>query len=90
MAQTSQDMSMLEAGFPHLTENLQKMWGDPSIERYFSTLWIDTRGNRRGFPPAVMSDLLMIASVHSDVFGAPTAGQITSWFASPLADVTKN
>jgi hypothetical protein len=46
--------------YPRITSRIQQLWGTPECEGYLNNLVIDTRGNRKGFPPAVMEELLYL------------------------------
>lgn len=45
---------------PRICSRVQQLWGTPECEAYLNTLVIDTRGNRKGFPPAMMEELLYL------------------------------
>lgn len=46
--------------YPRICTRIQQLWGSPECEGYITNLVIDTRGNRKGFPPAVMEELLYL------------------------------
>jgi hypothetical protein len=46
--------------YPRISARIQQLWGSPECEAYLNNLVIDTRGNRKGFPPAVMEELLYL------------------------------
>lgn len=46
--------------YPRICSRIQQLWGSPECEAYVNNLVIDTRGNRKGFPPAVMEELLYL------------------------------
>lgn len=46
--------------YPRISTRIQQLWGSPECESYINNLVIDTRGNRKGFPPAVMEELLYL------------------------------
>lgn len=46
--------------YPRISTRIQQLWGSPECEGYLNNLVIDTRGNRKGFPPAVMEELLYL------------------------------
>lgn len=46
--------------YPRICARIQQLWGSPECEGYINNLVIDTRGNRKGFPPAVMEELLYL------------------------------
>jgi len=46
--------------YPRICERILQLWGTPECEGYLNSLIIDTRGNRKGFPPGVMEELLYL------------------------------
>lgn len=46
--------------YPRICSRIQQLWGTPECEGYLNNLVIDTRGNRKGFPPAVVEELLYL------------------------------
>lgn len=64
--------SHLERAHPHIVERLRTAWGYPEGGRYLAKLIVDTRGGRTGFSKEVMSELLTLATLTSDVH-APLA-----------------
>jgi hypothetical protein len=57
--------------YPRIAERLRKLWGTAECDRYFAELLIDQRGNRQGFPPAVVSALLELSEAHQRRGGSP-------------------
>lgn len=47
--------------FPHIAKRISVFWGSRDFERFIATLILDERGNRRGFPMDVMSELMFLA-----------------------------
>jgi hypothetical protein len=45
---------------PRISNRIQQLWGTPDCEEYLNSLVIDTRGNRKGFPPTVLEELLYL------------------------------
>lgn len=68
----------LEAQFARISTQITLLWGYPEMDTFFNKLWIDDRGNRAGFPKAVMEDLMFLASLHQIVH----AQQPTSPYAN--------
>jgi hypothetical protein len=58
----------LEEKYPRIIQQLTLLWGHPELETFFEKLWIDDRGNRQGFPPEVMSELMFCSSLHRDAY----------------------
>lgn len=46
--------------YPRICERIVQLWGTPECEGYLNSLIIDTRGNRKGFPPGVVEELLYL------------------------------
>lgn len=45
---------------PRISNRIQQLWGTPDCEAYLNSLVIDTRGNRKGFPPEMLEELLYL------------------------------
>jgi hypothetical protein len=45
---------------PRIAQRIEQLWGTSECEQYLNTLIIDNRGNRQGFPPAVLEELLYL------------------------------
>jgi hypothetical protein len=47
--------------FPRICNRFALLWPDPALtEAYFESLLVDRRGDRRGFPREVLTDLLRL------------------------------
>ncbi len=62
--QRPEPFAIVLQSYPRIAERLKELWGSPECDRYFAELLIDTRGNRQGFPPAVVSALLELSEAH--------------------------
>jgi hypothetical protein len=63
------DESPLERLFPRIAIQVVAHWGHKEFEKYASDLIIDSRGDRRGLPKEVLSDVLFLYALHLDMFG---------------------
>jgi len=58
----------LEKHFPRILANIVGLWSDIGLRPYFDKLVIDTRAGdgaaRQGFPPEVMEEIMLLASVN--------------------------
>ena len=61
--------SAIERSFPRITKQLISHWGHREFEKFASDLIIDNRGDRRGLPKDVLSELLFLYALHLDMFG---------------------
>jgi uncharacterized protein len=61
-------VSALEAQFPRIAEKIVLLWGYPELERFFEKLMYDDRGDREGFPPDVMSELVFLGLLHGRAY----------------------
>lgn len=66
--------SALEDGFPKILKRVMETWRTQELRTYLSKLIVDDRGDRAGFDPNVMSELLMLNAVLDAV---PDAGAWT-------------
>ena len=51
--------------FPRVANMVALLWGEPTrkgFDEYIESLLVDRRGTRKGFPPAVVMDLLNLRS----------------------------
>lgn len=55
--------SAIEIRFPRIARELTARWQTPGIDFYIDSLLIDTRGNRMGFPPDVLEEIMFLAGV---------------------------
>jgi len=74
---TAEAVAMLKARFPRIHQTLLALWGTGPGEAYLDGLIMDDRGNRQGFPPDVLRDLLVLQRVHFQTFG--TFKKINPW-----------
>ncbi len=66
ISQDSEAGQGLEA-YPHLLEQLVKVWNTPDIEAFFHDLIYDNRGGTRiGFEPGAYRDILLLRSIAQD------------------------
>lgn len=61
----------LEESYPRILEQIIAAWGTEHLERFISTLAVDERGDRQGFPPSVASELFSLYRLHVSKFGKP-------------------
>ena len=61
----------------HLLGPLSTLWGHPEFDRFINRLIVDDRGNRRGFGPEVMEELLFLAQLNH--FVCPTWRPCDPW-----------
>jgi hypothetical protein len=61
-------VSELEKQFPRILESIVALWSDIGLRPYFDKLVIDERAGdgppRQGFPPEVMEEIMLLASVN--------------------------
>jgi hypothetical protein len=65
---TDNEATLLEIKFPRIASAITLLWGNPEMDVYFNRMVIDNRGDREGFPPEVMSDILFLISLHNYAF----------------------
>jgi len=54
----------LEAKYSRVFNKIIAMWGTQALEEYFSDLIVDKRGGRKGFPPDVAADIILLSRLH--------------------------
>jgi hypothetical protein len=70
MADT-ESISLIEAKFPRVVQTVTLLWWERELRNYFEKLIVDERGDRDGFPPDVMQELLFLARLHREVVPTP-------------------
>ena len=65
-------VSALEKGFPRVVDKILLMWGAKEFPEFLSTLMIDTRGGRQGFPFEVIQELMFLQEIHDYRLGKRT------------------
>ncbi|SMC28517.1 Ankyrin repeat-containing protein [Andreprevotia lacus DSM 23236] len=48
----------LVANYPRIANTIVDLWGSRNLDKYFEDLLIDDRGDRQGFPPSVVHELM--------------------------------
>ena len=55
-----QPLALLQK-IPRIANTLARLWRDPiELQLYFDDLLVDRRGGRRGFPPEIHSELIIL------------------------------
>lgn len=54
----------LVANYPRIANTVVDLWGSRNLDRYFEDLLIDDRGDRQGFPPNVVHELMGLMRVY--------------------------
>lgn len=54
----------LEQNFPHVFENIVRLWGTPQMESFFNNLLITQRTGRQGFSPEAADEILGLISAY--------------------------
>jgi len=60
--------SQIEARFPRIASAITLLWGNPEMDAYFTRIMVDERGDREGFPPEVMAEILFLANLHTNAY----------------------
>jgi hypothetical protein len=56
--------STIEQNFPRIAEKLVIVWPSEACAAYISSLLVNKRETRQGFPPEVVEDLLMLHAMN--------------------------
>jgi hypothetical protein len=56
--------SAIEKRFPHVAQKIVLMWGTPDFSEFLNKLMIDDRGDRSGFPPEVIDEMLFLHAIN--------------------------
>jgi hypothetical protein len=66
---SNEDFSALEAFSGRIVTQVCTKWGRSEFESFASDLIIDHRGDRKGLPKEVLSELLFLYALHLAMFG---------------------
>jgi hypothetical protein len=69
----------LEKQFSRIVDQIAELWGKPQLIEYFDKLMLDDRGNRKGFPREVMSDLWLLEKVHAALYPELSGRTLSTW-----------
>lgn len=67
-------LSAIEKQFPRIARELSIYWKCTNIDTYINSMLLDDRGDRLGFPPDVLDDLMFLAGIRwysSHLCGTP-------------------
>ncbi len=74
----------LETKFARIFNTVVSMWGTPELDVYFRSLFLDDRGNRRGFPDEVLNELGMLSRINEYVQKSNMAKTKDPWSDRPV------
>lgn len=57
----------LEGKYSRVFNKIISMWGTEALEEHFADLIMDKRGGRKGFPPDVAADIILLSRLHSRI-----------------------
>lgn len=57
------EVSAIERRFSRIANELVKRWQRDDIDAYLNSLMLDDRGNRQGFPPEVLEEIMFLSSI---------------------------
>ena len=77
--------TQLAAKFPRIVNRMASLWKSPrQMDRYFDDLLTDTRGNRQGFPLAILMELTTLKDYYlTNVFPPTQRGGVWDAEAGP-------
>jgi hypothetical protein len=58
-------LSIIWKQYPRIGEKISMMWGYVELQNYLSTIILDERGDRQGFPKPVLAALMEVHKRHS-------------------------
>lgn len=57
------EVSAIERKFARIANELATRWQRDDIDAYLDSLLLDDRGNRQGFPPEVLEEIMFLSSI---------------------------
>jgi ankyrin repeat protein len=67
----------LEKQYPRVLKKIMANWDSPDIDAIFIDFMVNGRGDRKGFPSEVASDIIYLSMVHTRQYGSENSGN--SW-----------
>jgi hypothetical protein len=64
--------------YPRIVDKIHQLWGTPEIEAYFQELMLNDRGNRQGFSPEVLTEVLNLRTWYRSLL-PPQPRSVDSW-----------
>ncbi len=58
-------LSIIWEQYPRIGEKISVMWGYVELQNYLSTIILDERGDRQGFPKSVLAALMEVHQRHA-------------------------
>lgn len=87
------NLSAVERRFPRIARELCLLWGKGEIDAYLDSMLIDTRGDRQGFPSAVLEELMFLSSlrwqVNNPSFSRADEGLVEAFSFNPGPSLTR-
>jgi hypothetical protein len=75
--------STLEQSFPHIAKKICAVWPSDACAEYIKSLLVVERESRRGFPPLVVEDLLMLDAMNEMLLRKISLTPYDVWGATP-------
>ena len=69
-------LSIIREQFPRIGEKISLMWGYVELQKHLSSIILDERGNRDGFPKPVLDALVEIHRRHAKMVQENNTGPI--------------
>jgi hypothetical protein len=69
-------LSIIWEQFPRIGEKISLMWGYIELQKYLSSIILDERGGRDGFPKPVLAALVEIHRRHAKIVPKDNTGPI--------------
>jgi hypothetical protein len=74
---------MVMASYPRIGQSLELRWGCPEFVPYMDSLLNDDRnGGRKGFPMTVLTALMDLQELHSEMFPKYNKPDLDVWISS--------
>lgn len=80
----------LEKNYPRIVEKLALLWGHDGLSSYLGHLLIDERGDRHGFPPDIMAEIMFLDNLHEDMMREQASESGSSLWENPLVKSLKS
>jgi predicted AlkP superfamily pyrophosphatase or phosphodiesterase len=63
----AREVSLITASYPNIGNKITQLWGSVDLSTYLNSVIFDERGNRHGFPEAIISALFRVLEVQRTI-----------------------
>ena len=76
------NLLIIHPQFPHVAKAIELFWGYKEFPEYINKVLSDNKGTRKGFPIDVVSSLIILQSLHDQIFPEFILDDPDDWMSS--------